>query len=74
MSYVDMYIFVINARVRSLVAHCHILREVSACLLVQLRWAIPEPPIVERATSTALTLFLFIRNLMPMRGVRRQGC
>ena len=35
----------------------HILREASASLLVQRRWAIPEPPFVERATRMALTLF-----------------
>ena len=35
----------------------HILREASAGLLVQRRWAIPEPRKVERATSMALTLF-----------------
>ncbi len=37
----------------------HILREASASLLVQLRWAIPEPRNVERATVQTLTLFLY---------------
>lgn len=39
--------------------YSHILREASASLLVQLQWAIPEPLIAGRATSTALTLFLY---------------
>lgn len=47
------------ARERQLLVYTHILREASAGLLVQRRWAIPEPRKVERATSTALTLFLF---------------
>ena len=36
----------------------HILREASAVARL-LQWAIPEPPFVERATSTALTLFIY---------------
>lgn len=50
--------------------YTHTLREASACLLVLLRWALPEPLIAERATGTALTLFIFY--LMPKRWARRQ--
>ena len=39
----------------------HILREASA-LLVQLRWAIPEPPLDERATCTGSHAFSFQAN------------
>ena len=48
---VDMYIPP-TASARALVIWCftHIQREASAGLLVQRRWAIPEPPFVERAT------------------------
>ena len=45
----------------------HILREVSACLLVQLRWAVPGPLCAERAKSTVLALFLY-HHLMPTSG------
>lgn len=56
---VDMYISSKSgARVPG-VGISHILREASACLLVLLRWAIPGPQGVGRATSTALTLFLY---------------
>ena len=45
----------------------HILREASASLLVQLRWAIPEPPYVGRATvQTSRFHFLTIQR-------RREG-
>ena len=56
---VDMYIQS-AANVGALaVGSYHILREASACLLVLLRWAIPEPLIAGRATSTALTLSFY---------------
>ena len=56
---VDMYIpSTADARAWAIDVFTHILREASASLLVQRRWAIPEPPFVERATSMALTLFL----------------
>lgn len=45
--------------------HSHILREASAGLLVQLQWAIPEPPFVERAFRYGRTHFFFITNLTP---------
>ncbi|MBD5355514.1 MAG: hypothetical protein HDR88_00670 [Bacteroides sp.] len=49
------------------------LREASA-LLVLLRWALPEPPIVGRAIGTDSHAFLFIINYLKlMRGVRRHG-
>ncbi len=40
----------------------HILREVSAGLLVQLIRAMRRPQGVDRATSTTLTLFLYLPN------------
>ena len=40
----------------------HILREVSASLLVQQRRAIPEPQAEERAKVWTLTLFVFING------------
>ena len=50
-------IFANGARERGLVSRCHIPREVSASLLVQLQWAIPEPLCVGRVTSEVLALF-----------------
>ena len=56
-AYVDYdYLVMPNVRMFGHGLLGHILREASA-LLVQLQWAIPEPPFVERATDTALTLF-----------------
>lgn len=42
------------------VVHLHIWREASACLLVLLYRAIPEPLIAERASSMALTLYYIL--------------
>ena len=44
--------------------HLHILREASACLLVLLYRAIPEPLTAERASSTALTLLLYTNHFI----------
>lgn len=41
-------------------------------MLVQQRWAIPEPPSVERANSTALTLFLTTDLLLTVCEVSRK--
>lgn len=47
---------------------CHILREASAGLLVQRRWAIPEPPFVERATVWfSRNFFILTNNLFVKR-------
>ena len=46
----------------------HILREASACLLVQRIRAIPEPRNVGRATSTALTLFFCTNSIAEEEG------
>lgn len=48
-----------STRVSDFGVSIHILREASA-LSVLLQWALPEPLTVGRATSTALTLFLFL--------------
>ncbi len=57
MTYVDMYIWHwLHESVT--VPYSHILREASA-LSVLLHRAIPGPQQAERATGTALTLFLF---------------
>lgn len=61
MAYVDMYDSVRFLRESAMDPDAwHILREASASLLVQQRWAIPEPLKVERATSMALTLYFII--------------
>ena len=62
---VDMYIpSTVTARAVPVDVFTYNLREAPP-LLVQLGWALPEPLIAGRATSTALTLFL--TNLMPKR-------
>ena len=55
MSYVDMYIMLTDTRycVCRFVSY----RREASALLVQLRWAMREPPIVGRATDKVLTLF-----------------
>ena len=53
------YVYFHGAQARECmcIGSIYYLREASACLLVQRRWAIPEPPFVERATGMALTHF-----------------
>ena len=71
----DMYIPLMT-RVRTLVigVYYHILREASACLLVLLYRAIPEPQRVGRATVrlSRISFYSFIANVVSPEAVTKQ--
>ena len=50
----------VAARERHAVALPYIILREASALSVLLRWALPEPPLEEWTTDTALTLFYFI--------------
>lgn len=68
MSYVDMYIILTDTRY--CVCRSVSYRREASALLVQLRWAMREPPIVERATDKVLTLFYANSFTNGSRGVQ----